>query len=544
MKKLVLFIFSILILSISSILFAAPIYVDNQITADSVNNYDPLTGRGDAAVGSGIFDCYKTIQSAVAAMEGGDDIFIRGGTYNEGVAIRGKSGTLEDYSSMQSYPGEWAIIDGNQDMKQNAVIVQEWAAAQYALNYWRFERLEITDSGGAYLDHSSGIYFKAGSHHVDIRYCYVHNILATSNNNLPAGIHANIPHHFKIEFCHLENNGSVNATNANSANITFVADYRDSIPNDFDPLNCERENIIRYNLLIGSGAGYRLKNQQIFGEEDRDPTDMTYLSYGDDIHHNIVIDPAQNGIYQDQDFSRVHHNILVNCGIYAHKAGDTPRMYNLSTYNNTVMHGNLEYGEDPNDHGNVNPFWYSVNNIISKYTTGEFYPVNIMRYGNNTGVIDMSTSTIERNYIYATTESGTYAGDVRITLNVTGGGPIPLDEFDTRYSFTNYKSGETPSNPLFIGTTGASQYKTSGTHVVEGTITINNGGIGGTHPYHTGVSLPSYVGATNPGDNEWVDGVLGLNDNNVLKTGSIGDPAWVEGNKKHTLSPVILLLLQ
>ncbi|OFX29427.1 MAG: hypothetical protein A2W92_13370 [Bacteroidetes bacterium GWA2_42_15] len=67
-----------------------------------------------------------------------------------------------------------------------------------------------------------------------------------------------------------------------------------------------------------------------------------------------------------------------------------------------------------------------------------------------------------------------------------------------------------PEDNLYKGTTGAARFKTRGSHVINGDTTIANGGIGGAHPYLEGVTLPSYIGATDPNNDSWVDTVLGL----------------------------------
>jgi hypothetical protein len=84
-------------------------------------------------------------------------------------------------------------------------------------------------------------------------------------------------------------------------------------------------------------------------------------------------------------------------------------------------------------------------------------------------------------------------------------------------------------NPLYEGTTGAAKYITIGKHTVEGSKDISSAGIGGNHPYLSGVEFPTYIGATNPCDNGWVDVVL----NNIssidwLKAQTSSSPTWVE----------------
>ena len=51
-------------------------------------------------------------------------------------------------------------------------------------------------------------------------------------------------------------------------------------------------------------------------------------------------------------------------------------------------------------------------------------------------------------------------------------------------------------------TSGANKFITLESHIIEGSTTIANGGIGGSHPYLSGITLPSYVGAVDPNDSE------------------------------------------
>ena len=84
-------------------------------------------------------------------------------------------------------------------------------------------------------------------------------------------------------------------------------------------------------------------------------------------------------------------------------------------------------------------------------------------------------------------------------------------------------------------------YKTNGDYVLEGSTTIANGGIGGNHPYFSGVTIPSYVGATNPDDNNWADGVLSLANVTTLMNGGSGDPDWIEGGASSLKTPHLSL---
>lgn len=60
---------------------AANIYVDGTLGADCTSgNYSTSARTCTGSNGN----AYNTIQAAVTAMSGGDDIYLRGGTYQEG----------------------------------------------------------------------------------------------------------------------------------------------------------------------------------------------------------------------------------------------------------------------------------------------------------------------------------------------------------------------------------------------------------------------------------------------------------------------------
>jgi hypothetical protein len=71
---------------------------------------------------------------------------------------------------------------------------------------------------------------------------------------------------------------------------------------------------------------------------------------------------------------------------------------------------------------------------------------------------------------------------------------------------------------------------TLGSHLIEPSITIANGGIGDSHPYLSGVTIPSYIGAANPSDNSWVSGVVNdISSVSWLASQEIGSvPNWIE----------------
>ncbi len=100
-------------------------------------------------------------------------------------------------------------------------------------------------------------------------------------------------------------------------------------------------------------------------------------------------------------------------------------------------------------------------------------------------------------------------------------------EYESSFGTGFYVNSYDADDLLYPGEAGAGQYIARGAHRLEGSVTIADGGIGEAHPYLSGEVLPSYVGAVNPADSDWVQGVLDLADLTALKNGS-GDPAWVE----------------
>ena len=148
-------------------LFAADIYVDKNLSSNcTVNNYSTVTRNCSGADGK----AYNTIQLAVDNMNTSDDIYIRGGTYYENVLLSASTapdGTAGDYASLQSYPGEWAVIDGQNNQDYTVGKNANGRDDGNDIAYWKFERLEIT-GGTNGTDGGAGIYISG--HHSHISY--------------------------------------------------------------------------------------------------------------------------------------------------------------------------------------------------------------------------------------------------------------------------------------------------------------------------------------------------------------------------------------
>lgn len=90
---------------------------------------------GDDAHPGNFEQPWRTIQHAVDSVEAGDTIWVRGGTYHEGVAIA-TSGLPGLTITLRGYPGETAILDGSGLERCDGIDVG-------GADYWTFQDLVI-----------------------------------------------------------------------------------------------------------------------------------------------------------------------------------------------------------------------------------------------------------------------------------------------------------------------------------------------------------------------------------------------------------------
>ena len=311
------------------------------------------------------------------------------------------------------------------------------------------------------------------------------------------------------------------------------------------------KNEIRYNLVEGQAGGIRTKGEAWL-TTTRNGSDSTNKEYGDKIHHNIIIQTngsSQPAIFYQQDYAQIYNNVIdqtasakgqENWSIATRRIRSSGERDTLQAviYNNTIYNGGSEIGDFHEGDGSANEEWYVYNNILDNMSF-VFCPIS---YGCSSGwcsgYSDRSSQSIanlhiDRNYIYRT--SGSNA--IFVGNSSWPNGAYSASAWDSAKGggVRTYVQGYDSGNLLYQGTSGANKYKTRGTHTVSGSTTLSNAGIGGNHPYKSGVTIPSYIGATNPSDNNWVDGVMSLADISVLRNGSSGDPSWVENSNSFPL---------
>lgn len=570
--KIVL-LFSLMVLC-SNDLWAAQRYVDKNLSANT-SNYS-IANRNASGNSLG----YKSVKDALKALVVGDEIILRGGTYQEGCILldwnkNGTSWSAGHFNTIKSYPGEWAILDAQNgggtggidgitfmgtgtsyfgtvidNQYHTLCVIGRSTSAKDgtgALRYWKFERLEITNGrspNGAFaagIDITGGPFWVTG--------CYIHDnysTLANPGTNNPSGISGGVWQDSIIEYSYFLDNGTKNKVdNHNCAHIQGFSDYRPDqiaaggIGAGTGYYNCR--NTFRYNLFVGSSTAIKYKQEQFFTGRNPAggfPYQDSLKTYGDNVHHNIIRGSYGVAIYPRQDFIQVHHNIIDDsgAGIYI---GDRT-IYKAVTYNNTIIRPN-GLNDAPIPHGILrmlirwyptfepNAYYgYDYNNIVDQGTTGWGWEEFTLRRVSYTTPTDFSGYSSARNLSYRPIAG---SSDTTNTQTWLVAGLRYADDSVSSIlpkSYSTYLKQYNSNDPLYVGTTGADKYKTRSEYSLASGVTIGTGGVGGNHPYLTGVTIPSYIGAVNPNDNAWVSGVLSLANVSILKSLN-GTPVWIEG---------------
>lgn len=562
----------ILFLVLSNTVHAKTIYVDNTLGSNCSGNYSVAgkncTGTEGAA--------YKSIQGAIDNSSIGDVIYMRGGTYSA-ISIlvppskNGSAWTAGNFTTLMSYPGEWAKIDATglnpTNSQTDAAVIYGYigfdtgSTTNYT-RYWKFSNFEITGGG-------SGVHMKMDN--VKWHYMYIHNNGRSNASNLQSGILSVNPRYSEIKYSYFKDNINSASPNLNMAHIMFDGDYSDNGKNGgkgeaFIEDGSTHSNVIAYNYfaLTGGNVGaqhiaIRQKNQQRFGYNDRDPVALKsskYKDWGDNVHHNIVVGSAES-IGMGQDFLQVHNNITDN-GINIGRAGDVPTTYHAVVYNNTVKNPKSasfltssgiavagDYAQlnfyDNLPQRTVHPHISFFNNIadgnIAGYQKMPFFlhwdmPKNTKNPNQDNSDLVLENNLINNNF----NEQDMIVGHNYLEPDFSG---CELQDFRSISDFNpcsqqwrgvgSVLNWSNTGGGLFLGSTGKDQYITNYAYKIDATKTICNGGRSGNHPYLTGVSLPGYVGATNPNDYAWVSGVLtDLTSTDWLKAQSKSDPDWIE----------------
>lgn len=510
---------------------AATLYVDNKLSVSSTETYS-IAGRNGSGNNGRAF---RTIQMALDNMMVGDVICIRGGIYQERTITipyskNGTSWNTGKFNMMTSYPGEWAIIDGQKNIvKQSGMspYALGWSGSQ-PLKFWKFERIEIRNGATSDGTNAAGFFGNYGP--FQFRYCvFRDNIVSYSGNN-PGGIVGYVWQDCIVEYCYFYNNGASTSAR-NSAHINIFADYKsDEIAqNGFINKNAHTMgNRYRYNLFVSnSGPAVAIKYKNDTFLTGRNPSgghgyNDNYKHRGDHISNNIFKNTLYYAIDGRQDFLQIHNNIFDSCyGAATIGEWGKPTIYKAAVYNNTIQGGGSQ-GLFFN-HYQYYTFQeraivqYVFNNILDNcgddWNTCDLTLERDPKF--TTAIID--SFRIDRNFIYRPAVNKYDAGGTYVFwLGYTSDATPRYTSSTFPKVFPNskiYYAKADASNSPYSGTSGAAKYITRGAYKFSELENVGNAGKNIRHPYIDSMKIPSYIGATNPADpnnNKWVSEVLNL----------------------------------
>lgn len=544
------------------------------------------TGNDTTGIGT-ISSPFRTIQKGIDGLKiqgPGNTLFLRGGIYTTIPLIAGWQGEecrgilfkyLNDATSwenpytIRSYPGEWAVIDAD-GYTDARVFVLAGSYNNGEIGYIEISHLEIKNAHGT--SGVAGIVTRGGPY--KFRYLSIHDNLCDISDNNPGGLSLhNGTGRSTIEYCYFRENGTfqyVEGGNENSANLDMFSDYKFDDETDTwgaqvlesaaGYTTARYGNIVRYNYFDGgsgafdarTGVGIKQKAPQFLVSETVGtaiPVDVNgWYDKGDELHHNIIINHNYSGIFDKGDFGQNHNNIIDSADLtFGLQVGTYGRGYRgpwqSVSYNNTLQNSKgaginynhsptgeclpsgcapPEIGYTPSYMLGVSDYfaeYYTYNNLITgEVTYDAMTPITYSRVYSSIlpgGIvpewdIDSLTHTYN-NYMYDCVTSNTKVLQTDYSLSSIN-------------ALTN--SADNKSAPFEAGGIYVDDYKLNPSY--SDYATVSTGGKSGVHPYLEGVTIPAYIGAVNPDDDAWVDGVQTLSDTSVLRDG-VGDPDWIEG---------------
>lgn len=511
---------------------ADTLYVDNKLTVSSTTTYSIANRSNNGKNGK----AFKTIQMALDQMNIGDVICIRGGTYLERkitlpYSKNGSSWNKGNFNTMISYPGEWAILDGQKNIvveSGHSPYLLGWSGSQ-PLRYWKFERIEIRNGATADGKNAAGFFGNYGP--FIFRYCVFRDNICNYDGNNPGAIVGYVWQDCLVEYCYFYNNG-VNSSHWNGAHLNIFSDYKNNeiAQNGFVNKNAHTMgNTYQYNLFVsktGPGVAIKYKNETFL--TGRNPSgghgyNDTYKNRGDHIRYNIFKNTLNFAVLAKQDFIQIYNNIFDSC-YYAMSVGEWGKgtIYRPAVYNNTILGGGKfgmffsHYQYYTFQERRI--YHYAFNNIVSNCADDwNSCDITLERDPKfTTALID--SFKIDRNFIHRpATNKYDSDGSKVFWYGYTTSDPV------TRHTLSSYSS-MFPGSKLYVaqndnsgspfsGTSGTSRYMTRGAYSFSDGKTIANAGKNIKHPYLPNQTIPAYIGATNPNDangNRWVSEVMNL----------------------------------
>lgn len=513
------------------------IYVDNGGCGDCT------TYRvAERDCGQGTERVFAGLQSALDTMNPGDTIYLRQGTHTgtdntsqERFTIpTSKNGTAwapGHFNTLASFPGEWAIIDGEGNSAGGAVLGNRHNLGSYQtcvddtgngslLSYWKFERFGITGGTSPGSDHGGAGLFLVGGP-FQVRYLHLFDNWDDTGLNNPSGLTLYRPRDSIFEYNYFQHNG---AQDVNGDQVQIFTDYKDEWagcdPVDLVDLeDAVRNNVWRYNFFQGSDGltsaevGLKYKGSQVL--DNADGSSYANEDYGDHVHHNIFMGHTNSAVILRQDYLQFYNNILSgNSESLSQSQYGGFRRLKTVMYNNTVLQAPLVSYNESRPAAPFQNWDFFYNNISAFYAGAGGTTYTFRIFAESASSLDnvVNNLIIDRNYIYGSQSNQETPFAIASPMASLGEqyGYLSTTQFNSVYAVTNYQKASTEGvDDLFTGASGAASLITRGEHSVATGVTVSNGGIGGAHPYLEGVTMPDYLGATDPGSGSaWVAGVF------------------------------------
>ncbi len=298
---------------------------------------------------------WLTIQKAANTLVAGDTVYIRGGTYYERVSAV-NSGNANAYITYSSYPGELAIIDGqNQVISANPfnIVSKSYIIVQNIKVQNNIQAASINLAWGVGV----GIYVSS-SHHIKILNCI-------TQSTGGAGI-------FAIGYAanqqYIEGNEDLVADGNRIIDPSlWIASDGNAYQEGFDMIGVTNF-VLRNNVITGgykekidakNGAKYgRIYNNTIIGNFNIPYSGISpngagiYLDTGTDIDvYNNHVETTTIGIGIGTESGTTTNNVKVynnivkgaTIGIRVLSFGSTGNKNNVGVFNN-ILYGNPQYG--------------------------------------------------------------------------------------------------------------------------------------------------------------------------------------------------------
>jgi hypothetical protein len=238
---------------------AATRIVDQRL-AGNTTTYNATTRQSTG----GTTIAYNTLQGMLNGGAGGDTLLLRGAIYNppstEGFDVPNTfNGTALDWSCIRSYPGEWAIIDG-QNTSWLGLAHDAGSGPETDNKYLIIEDFEIRNCRDAGSTRGVGLYLNGGP--LIVQRLYIHDCgWNCSDGNNPAGFRSYRLHNSIVRYNYFRHNGGMSHINQGHIMIWANPIYGTTTIDTSNAL-ITFNNDIKYNLFDSADCGFRIKVQQ------------------------------------------------------------------------------------------------------------------------------------------------------------------------------------------------------------------------------------------------------------------------------------------